>query len=205
MIIKESYARKIIRILEELKYPDMPKLGDYADELEYLKEAWKYFNDKLFQGKLIEPKFRLFTARLTSDRGKAGSYTPNLDKEYHALQGSLSFGKQYINIPEVFEEILIHEMCHQAVEEIDQYSYNLAQKFKKEAKELYDEDSKYFDWAWKGKLNKSRRAHGKEWKAWARKCGINAGLTVTPNPELDKIRREAYQNKPKSKRSVFSF
>lgn len=205
-----SMATKVIRLMEELLYPDMPKLEDCDNEIDFLKKSWKYFNDKLFQGRLIEPEFKIFSSRLGAKQGMAGSYMPNLDDEYNAKQGTLSFGEQFITIPEVFEEILIHEMCHQAVEEIDKYSYNLRKLCIEDTLEYRDKNDKYFEDMWRSKFKKKARAHGKEWKDWAKRCGINASLKVSPHEEVEKLQREAEQKqaermrqKNKSQFSIF--
>lgn len=120
------------RIVNEYKRTQARGRSAY---LGFMSQIWQYFNLRKFAGKMDPPNFRLF-----KDTG------PRLRKRGHwwARHRELAVAPRLFNASfNVFVEIFLHEMCHQAVSEIDRV------------------------------VETVNKGHGPYWQAWMRKVGLN--------------------------------
>ena len=102
--------------------------------IHFMKKAWTYFNREKFQSQMEMPNIRLLR-----DTG------PSLRRRGHwaARKRELAISPRLFNAQfSVFNEIFLHEMCHQAVSEIDKV------------------------------VDRTEQGHGPNWKAWMRKVGL---------------------------------
>ena len=85
--------------------------GANNDMLAFNRRLWYYFNKTKFGNQMREPKFALMP--LTDKMKTLGRWTPSR----RLLEMN---ARHYFGAPELFTETFVHEMCHQAVSEIDQ-------------------------------------------------------------------------------------
>lgn len=112
-----SMALRLIRMIERMdnlsvndKYPPRE---DYPDDMAYLEALYAMINKDFFDNQLETPSFTWVKTKMgTADKFQGGHYVTQ-DKK-------LAMNRRFIMFPQVFIEILKHEMCHQAVAEIDQ-------------------------------------------------------------------------------------
>lgn len=128
------------RLTKEFGRPQLWSKLDHksgrTEKLGYIHDLWNTANHKLFGGKLPEPA----AIKMTRD---AGERTQGLGVWY-PLKRILGFSPRLFIAPEHrVVETVIHEMCHQAVSEIDRV------------------------------VDRSRGGHGPAWQAWMRKCGLD--------------------------------
>ncbi len=112
--------------------------GTEKQMLDFNKRLWHAFNKMKFGGVMHEPKFALMPVK---DRMKTlGRWTPS--------RRLLEIGaRHYFGLPELFVETFLHEMCHQAVSEIDKA------------------DEHAFD-----------QGHGPKWKSWMLHVGLKPSI-----------------------------
>ena len=104
----------------------------------FYKKLWHYYNAKFFSNELP-----LGTFRYTKDTGQYFRTRAH----YRPSNNELSFNRRLFNASfDKFCEIFVHEMCHQAVRQID----------------------KYF-----GTNGSKRDVHGAVWAKWMRHCGLD--------------------------------
>ncbi len=113
---------KYIKI-KSLNSFDSLKKSNKEVKLKYIQNLWKRFNKEKFGGKLKYPKFRWL-------RNRKGKKTANLgywEFMYDPSTGRVRDGAfaisqniiDYFKNDKVLNFIMLHEMCHQAVTEID--------------------------------------------------------------------------------------
>jgi hypothetical protein len=105
-------------------------------QLPYIKELWHYLNQHKFHNALHMPNLRVMKAVKGTSfrlRGYWQAYNRELGMSPRLFNGSVEF----------FVEVLLHEMCHQAVSEIDKVR------------------------------DRTEQGHGPHWIAWMRKVGLN--------------------------------
>ena len=79
----------------------------------YMTQLWEQYNKEHFGGKMILPRFRLLKAQRGERLCRLGHWHPSLREI--AMAPRLVSMKQ----EKKFNETFLHEMCHQAVSEID--------------------------------------------------------------------------------------
>lgn len=109
-----SVAKNLYKQMSILLYESAePNKEDYSNDLDFLSALWKYYNQTYFNSQLKEPKFRWLRTKMgTSDRFEGG--------HWEILTNTLVMNQRFLMYLPVFKDILKHEMCHQAVTEIDQ-------------------------------------------------------------------------------------
>lgn len=112
------YAQIIYNKVISLFESDLPSLSDYTDPMDCIKDLWQIYNEQYFDNKLDLPAFR-WKKNTQSLRTLA-----DFSYKYHRSQGTtldhtLSFSKKLLRNEELLRSTLLHEMCHQAVVEID--------------------------------------------------------------------------------------
>lgn len=114
--------------------------GSFATRMDFMKRAWDYWNDHKFGGRMEPPTFG-FLRDTGAKLKKRGMWRYGGDP----LVRQISISPRLFNARfDVFAEIFLHEMCHQAVSEIDKTR------------------------------ERSNQGHGPLWAAWMRKCGLEA-------------------------------
>jgi predicted SprT family Zn-dependent metalloprotease len=146
--------------LEEM-YAEVPtnNVRNSPEAGRFVRKLWDYLNREKFQSRMKAPNFIL-----TKDMG-----------ENMRRRGYWSVGRRVIGLsPRLFNghqnffvEVLLHEMCHQAVSEIDHVIENV------------------------------NKGHGPTWQKWMRKVGLNPlRYDPTPNSEFMKEgERKAHEQK----------
>lgn len=105
--------------------------------IQFLTHLWHFLNTNKFHGDLDVPQFRLLKNMGATSMRLRGRWWPR----QHLLEIAPRLFNAHIAF---FVEVVLHEMCHQAVTEIDKA-----------------------DW------DNSEKGHGPHWKAWMRKVGLN--------------------------------
>ena len=81
-----------------------------------LKKRFKEFNDKYFNGELVEPEFVIGGSRWTAGQFKCRFYTDtDEDGEEYATQLvnlRICFSKKLIKNSRILDNIMLHEMIH---------------------------------------------------------------------------------------------
>jgi hypothetical protein len=102
-----------------VKYWTMPH-NSFSRYIKYLEEHWEYFNRTRFNGQLKKPRFSLLKDLDALRMRLRGRYGP---ESRHPLdeQGLLEISPNLFNSPHEgwVNRTLIHEMCHQAVWQVD--------------------------------------------------------------------------------------
>jgi len=115
--------------------------------LQFMKKLWHYFNSAKFGNRLQEPNFRLLKNQAASKMRLRGRWWPNsklLEMAPRTFNASQNF----------FNEIFLHEMCHQATTQID-------------AADGHPEERR-------------NKGHGPIWQKWMKHVGLNP-LRFDPN------------------------
>lgn len=123
--------------------PDLEKMYGYCKNmtdasyrLKFNAKLWHYLNTNKFSGRMTAPSFRLLKNVKASSFRMRGCWYP--------VKRSLEIAPRLYNAHQnFFVEVFLHEMCHQAVSEIDK---------------VHD---------------RAEGGHGPHWKAWMRKVGLN--------------------------------
>ncbi|QRE00244.1 hypothetical protein [Burkholderia phage BCSR5] len=135
-----------------------------AFRLKFMKALWQHFNAAKFHGALQEPRFGLMKNMAAHKMRVRGRWWPL----YHRLE----MAPRIFNAsPAFFFEIFLHEMCHQAVTQVDKM----------------DNDPH----------ERANKGHGRYWQAWMKKVGLNPSR-FDPNDNstyLNKEEREAHDKK----------
>jgi len=80
-----------------------------------LKKRFKKFNEKYFNGYLVEPKFVIGGSKWTAGEFKCRYYTDYEDgKEYatELVNLKIYFSKRLIKNSKILDDIMLHEMIH---------------------------------------------------------------------------------------------
>lgn len=120
----------------EARYASIQGLKAPTAQMLFLKALWAFLNTAKFGGRLEAPNFRLLKdmgAQAMSLRGRWTASKRLLEVSPRLYNASQNF----------FVEVVLHEMCHQAVSEIDGTREAIAQ------------------------------GHGPAWERWMRKVGLN--------------------------------
>ncbi len=115
--------------------------GNQRFQLQFLTELWEHFNQTKFGGRLSKPRLEVSDRPTVKvPKGTRGAYQAG-----RAFgPGILWIAKFLFNAREIFfNEIVLHEMCHQAVNQIDH------------------------------KTNTSDGGHGPEWQKWMVHVGLD--------------------------------
>jgi|SRR5471030_99772 len=134
--------------------------------LTFLKDLWIYLNVHKFQGKMHIPKLLRFMKNVRGTSLKTRGFWDGFYRE-------LALSPRLLNHTfAFFVEVLLHEMCHQAVSEIDKVT------------------------------DHSEGGHGHNWQAWMKKVGLNPrrydpNERSTYMTEEEKIEYESRINKHK--------
>jgi hypothetical protein len=148
----------------DLNSPEFPVVQDHefktkywliphnstSSYLRYIEEHWAYFNRTRFEGKLRKPKFA-FLKDLDAMRMRLrGRFGPPSRTKYED-PGTLELSPNLFNAPHEgwINRTLIHEMCHQAVWEIDGI-------------DAWDDEYKH------------GKGHGPRWMQWMRHAHLPA-------------------------------
>lgn len=109
--------------------------SDTASRRRLLTKVWLYYNKHLFQSKMTKPDFNIM-----AKTEKAANFA--VRGRWWASKRLLEMSVRTFNATEtIFCEVLIHEMCHQAVSEIDRT------------------------------VDTENQGHGPKWKAWMHRVG----------------------------------
>lgn len=135
----------------------------------YMKALWTYFNKERFDSKLKMPNFR-FLKDMSADKMKRRGH-------WMASGRELAFSPRLFNADEnFFNEIFLHEICHQAVTEIDK---------------VYD---------------RTAQGHGYNWQQWMLRVGLNPSrYDPQPNQTYySRDEKEAHDKKTNALRQMTS-
>lgn len=101
------------------KYWRIPH-NSFSTYLRYLDEHWEYFNKTRFQGKLVKPKFGMLKDLDAQRMRLRGRYGPTTRRPMDE-KGLLEISPNLFNADHEgwVNRTLIHEMCHQAVWQVD--------------------------------------------------------------------------------------
>ena len=130
---KQSFAY-LPPILEKM-YAEC-KQGSNSLKLGFIAKAWRYLNEAKFQSRLKQPVFRLLKHTDAAHFRLRGSWSPS--KKMLSLYPGVFNASQ-----EKFMSILLHEMAHQAADQIDHLMYTSADE-----------------------------AHGPGWQKWMHHVGV---------------------------------
>lgn len=114
-----------------------------AYRLRLVNELWEFFNETKFARRMKKPKFLMSEVPKGVKLGKntRGYYMPKLTPP---VEGTLWISTRLFNASaHFFNEVMLHEMCHQAV------------------------------WCLDREIDKTDGGHGPLWQAWMRKVGLN--------------------------------
>ncbi len=141
-------------------YLDCRRPPASSKQLLLMREAWTYFNHQVFGGRLKPAHMRLMRTVGAERKHTLGTWsagTRTLSIQPTTFKGPLA----------TFVETFVHEMCHQAVTDINQ-----------------TRDS-------------GPGGHGPLWSAWMRKCGLspNSFMTINRDEFMDTDEKEAYRQK----------
>jgi predicted SprT family Zn-dependent metalloprotease len=147
-------------------YPKCGGLGGSQGGILWMRNLWNFLNEQKFSGQLKMPNI---------------SYIKNVarmrTRGYWRAHGrELKMAPRAFNAPlPAFVEIFLHEMCHQAVSEIDKT------------------------------VDRTQQGHGPHWQQWMRKVGLNPSrydhndsdiyLSEEEQIEVKKKREKAEENK----------
>lgn len=123
----------------EAAYLEAQATPGNQSKIDFMKRAWSYYNRKHFANELKPCKFVVGKNMGVGFRNR-GLWRPS--------QRDLQISQRVFNAPfDVFTEVFVHEMCHQAVTDIDRADF--------------------------APDNISEKGHGTNWKVWMRRCGLN--------------------------------
>lgn len=145
------------------RYKKIQVSGSPSERHAFMKTIWNYWNEKKFHGQMDEP-----TLSFLKDAGM------KMRKRGLWRHGGIPHVRELLITPrlfnarfDVFAEIFLHEMCHQAVSEIDKVR------------------------------ERTNQGHGPKWAAWMRKVGLEPNrYDKNDNIEyMNPREREAHEGK----------
>ena len=113
------YAQIIYEKLSSLLLEsNLPSLEDFSNPLDYVKALWNIYNEQYFDNRLDTPAFRWMK---DTDRVRTyAQFSYKLRKADGSIfDETISVNKKLLRNLELLQDTLLHEMCHQAVVEID--------------------------------------------------------------------------------------
>ena len=116
-------------------------------DVEIISKYWNEFNDKFFNGRLTKPRLAWLPKQPVSSIRKYGHWD-KINKE-------ICLSPILLNKIDALKNVLIHEMCHQAVTEINNAPIYVRK----------------YDRSYQG-------GHGEQWKQWMEACGRNPNRFV---------------------------
>lgn len=154
----------IVHISPELHAEYQRAQRNTSYQLKFIQDLWKYLNKNKFGSSMVLPEVRIMKeVKGTSFRLRG--YWRAYDREF-AISRRLFKATQNF-----FVEVVLHEMCHQAVSEIDSV------------------------------LDKTDQGHGPDWQRWMRKVGLNPlrfdpneNTTYMDNKEKDALATRKAKN-----------
>lgn len=133
--------------------------------LDYLNKLWAWANDEYFEGRLPKPA----AIRMQRDVGPSSM---RRRAAWFPSKRVISVHPRLFNAPEdKVHEIFVHEMCHQAVTDIDRVNDN------------------------------SNGGHGPNWASWMVRCGLSPTRFDTHGNShyMDEAEKEAHQQRQERK------
>lgn len=123
-----------LQVGDEVKFNVAADSTDAA-KMRYMEMVWNKANEMLFDSKMRQPTIRFLKEQKTTSFRRRGQWAAHVRE--------LAMSRRVFNAgEEKFLEIFVHEMCHQAVSEIDRVREDIAQ------------------------------GHGPRWINWMVRCGI---------------------------------
>lgn len=151
----------------EKQYKWAQGLHDSAYQLSFNKKLWHYLNEHKFGGRMQQPKLGMMKKMAATKMRVRGRWWPSK----RLLEVSPRLYNAHQNF---FVEIFLHEMCHEAVSELDKV------------------------------FSREEAGHGPHWKAWMCKVGLNPlrfdpndNTTYMTDREKDKHEREVEERNQK--------
>lgn len=92
-----------------------PSREEFSDDIKYVESLWNFYNDKYFDGLMEKPSILWLQH---NSRFNIGAYgTTQLTRR--GTVDSIKLSPYLLRDIDLLKEALLHEMCHQAVLEID--------------------------------------------------------------------------------------
>lgn len=110
-----SKAGQLYQAIRKILESSEPDKDSFSDDKEYVKALWNFYNDKYFDGMMNEPV--IFWLQQSSKFRVGALGTTQLTKR--GTVDSIKLSPYLMRDIELLKETLLHEMCHQAVIEID--------------------------------------------------------------------------------------
>lgn len=132
--IPKTKLKQFLTDYQTTRVNNNPELEQYgSNPLNYAKALWQYYNPRFFGSKLKKPAFKW-----TANNKLLGffSYTlNNASKEKYSVSNPVvNISRNLVNSEQVFRNTILHQMCHQAVSEIDKQTEHYGTAWQKWAR-----------------------------------------------------------------------
>jgi hypothetical protein len=156
---KKPIKRKIQKVVIIKKDAFLKvKLGSNGEKLQFLREEWARLNKSAFKEKLTSCVIRFLKKMSTGKMRQHGHWEPG--------RRVLAFNIRVFNSTRgQLEKLILHEMCHQAVTDIDKV------------------------------IDRTKGGHGPNWVAWMRKVGLDPDRYVSKEDHLNLLTEEERKEK----------